>query len=826
MNYIFQPKRIVTIIFLVISIFNFAQPAKVAILDFENTSGKTEYDALAKAISSMLITDLANNIHPKKVEFFERSQLNKLLEEQKLQKSKNFDAKTAIDFGKLSGVNYVFVGSVFVLDGTCNFSSKLVDVQTSKILLAKEVSGTIVNFLQLKSQLAEAIAIQLNNPITLDPSYKDQSTTLSTINQYGKIVTTMDQGDVDKAEQLRSVFQETTPDFKYFSDIKDEIERLKQRVSELENVTDILTDNFDLGDKAEMKKDFKSAIKYFEKFINNPGDQGFVENKKLYAYSKLALCQFLMGDYANALNNSQKAQLIYKFYPEANETELMSLIKLEKHSDAENKYNFIVDSLTFTNELNFRRQERNDFLVWQSIDGIYYGLQPFENNNVWVYLGLENNEFGSPPENEVKIKKLLSENALKISESKNQLSQYEKIEVKLLRHNDSLIFSSDQLLNFYKLSLVFSDELKQKDKNRYKIHLEKEIKRMENFGIYCEKCGGIRIALGPNEDDNINKTWKESREILWSIGLSNSLAEFNDEFHIIYGKFIYDYLILLINENSIQDAAKIYNRFIKMEVTDRESYFYSYYWDIILGLRIINEEWNSQTPLTLSEFKIKLDSRIEKDLKKANIPITNWNKVKSEKIVINSGKENVEIDDKLISDKLIFSKNIGVIEDAFGSKISLATEESIWEFYKDSIPAYCFYDFDDSNGEKYGKLYNYWALKLIAKNPPKGWRIANQKDFSILLGIDEIAKSNNITNLDQILDRLVFKGIFDSFVASGQRHSNGFCCIDTQAWFWTSETSNDPKYHRIVDIYDSGNVRFSDFNCEECFFSIRLVKDN
>ena len=43
-----------------------AQPTKVAILDFENTSGKTEYDALGKAISSMLITDLANNIHPKK----------------------------------------------------------------------------------------------------------------------------------------------------------------------------------------------------------------------------------------------------------------------------------------------------------------------------------------------------------------------------------------------------------------------------------------------------------------------------------------------------------------------------------------------------------------------------------------------------------------------------------------------------------------------------------------------------------------------------------------------------------------------------------------
>jgi TolB-like protein len=260
MNYIFQPKRIVTIIFLVISIFNFAQPAKVAILDFENTSGKTEYDALAKAISSMLITDLANNIHPKKVEFFERSQLNKLLDEQKLQKSKNFDAKTAVDFGKLSGVNYVFVGSVFVLDGTCNFSSKLVDVQTSKILLAKDVSGTIVNFLQLKSQLAEAIAIQLNNPITLDPSYKDQSTTLSTINQYGKILTTMDQGDAEKADQMRSLFEETNPEFKYFNDIKEDIEELKRQVVKNTKDIEVLKASGDLVLNATSFSEFKNNL--------------------------------------------------------------------------------------------------------------------------------------------------------------------------------------------------------------------------------------------------------------------------------------------------------------------------------------------------------------------------------------------------------------------------------------------------------------------------------------------------------------------------------------------------------------------------------------
>ena len=159
----------IIIISLISLLFNsgYAQSYKVAILDFENTSGKLEYDALGKSMSNMLITDLKNNIHPKKVEFYERAQLNKILEEQKLQKGKNFDTKTVVDFGKLSGVSYVLVGAIFVLDGNCNISSKLVDVKTSKILITKEVNGKIELWLGLKSELAETIAKELNNPIIL-----------------------------------------------------------------------------------------------------------------------------------------------------------------------------------------------------------------------------------------------------------------------------------------------------------------------------------------------------------------------------------------------------------------------------------------------------------------------------------------------------------------------------------------------------------------------------------------------------------------------------------------------------------------------------------
>jgi TolB-like protein len=718
------------------------QSSKVAILDFENTSGKTEYDALGKAISSMLITDLANNIHPKKVEFFERSQLNKLLDEQKLQKSKNFDAKTAVDFGKLSGVNYVFVGSVFVMDGTCNFSSKLVDVQTSKILLAKDVSGKIEAWLQLKTQLAESIANQLNNPITVESAYKDHATSLVTLNQYGKILTTMDGGDVDKAEQLRSVFQETTPAFKYFDDIKDDIEKLKQRVSELENVTDILTDAFELGDKAVVKEDFVSAIKYFDKFIKNPGNKGYIENKKLYAYSKMALSQYYIGDYSNALENSIKAQLIYKYYPEANEIELMSLIKLDYKNESKVKYYFIIDSLSYWAERKFIEHNQNSALIWHysGFNGVNRCLTPDELSETMLYDGISKYGYKDNVTNEMKLDKKLKEVSLRIK-FKKKTNKYEEIESKLMNYNDPLLFSTSRMVSFYNLSLAYAEELYEAGETKnYQKHLEKEIKRMQDFGIECTSCiDSQRIPISQFGDGK--EKWIETEKIFRNLEYTLEDAGwdvFDSDFTFIYGQFLFKYLILLIKENQIQEAAALYRNILKTEVVnERDSYFNNTYWDILLGLRDINQS-NSIFPLSKLEFEKIIDLKIENELKNINVPISSFKNIKEFKIQNNTGKLDVEIDSTIIITNIDISRNIGIIEDAIGNKFKFVdSSEEAWALMDDSIPGYCYYLFDESNGLKYGKMYNYWALKILAESPPKGWRVPSIKDYYNWVGLED-----------------------------------------------------------------------------------------
>jgi hypothetical protein len=47
----------------------------------------------------------------------------------------------------------------------------------------------------------------------------------------------MDTGDMEKAEEMRSLFEETNPEFRYFADVKEDIEELKKQVTQ--NTKDI-----------------------------------------------------------------------------------------------------------------------------------------------------------------------------------------------------------------------------------------------------------------------------------------------------------------------------------------------------------------------------------------------------------------------------------------------------------------------------------------------------------------------------------------------------------------------------------------------------------
>ena len=219
---------------------------KVAVLDFENTSTIEKYDGFGKAMSNMLLTDLKNNIHPRKVSFLERSQLNKILNEQQLQNTKNFDKNTAVTFGKLAGVKYVILGGIYVLDGVCNLNSRMVDVESSEIIYAKESNGKITDWLNLKTKLAEEVSLELNNPIEIEEDYTNVEVNEGTISQYSKVIELLENGELEEASNLLSVLTSIQPDFKYLDELKFDIEQLKEQVAK--NTADIAENTSDISE--------------------------------------------------------------------------------------------------------------------------------------------------------------------------------------------------------------------------------------------------------------------------------------------------------------------------------------------------------------------------------------------------------------------------------------------------------------------------------------------------------------------------------------------------------------------------------------------------
>ena len=214
----------------------FAQNIKVAILDFENTSGIAKYDGLGKAMSSMLITDIEANVSPKRLQLVERSQIQKVLKEQNFQASSAVDKTSSVKAGKLLGVKYLLVGDIYILNDVLVINARLTDTETGDIKFSKKQEGKLVGWLNLKTNIAKELAASIAMPFT-EPNIPDKEMNMATITSFGNAITAKDEGKIEKAEEIVNTIQEFSPDFKYLDDLKSQLDELKKQVEK--NTADI-----------------------------------------------------------------------------------------------------------------------------------------------------------------------------------------------------------------------------------------------------------------------------------------------------------------------------------------------------------------------------------------------------------------------------------------------------------------------------------------------------------------------------------------------------------------------------------------------------------
>jgi uncharacterized protein (TIGR02145 family) len=87
-----------------------------------------------------------------------------------------------------------------------------------------------------------------------------------------------------------------------------------------------------------------------------------------------------------------------------------------------------------------------------------------------------------------------------------------------------------------------------------------------------------------------------------------------------------------------------------------------------------------------------------------------------------------------IGDQIWMTRNLNVDKFCNGDPIPEAKTDEEWKkAEKDREPAWCYNENDPGNGEKYGKLYNWYAVNDHRGLAPEGWYIPRENEWMTLV---------------------------------------------------------------------------------------------
>ena len=99
----------------------------------------------------------------------------------------------------------------------------------------------------------------------------------------------------------------------------------------------------------------------------------------------------------------------------------------------------------------------------------------------------------------------------------------------------------------------------------------------------------------------------------------------------------------------------------------------------------------------------------------------------------NTSTEESASTEVTIGNQVWMTKNLDVDKFRNGDPIPHAKTNEEWVSYSNAgEAAWCYYDDDPANGEKYGKLYNWYAVSDPRGLAPEGWHVPSDKEWTVL----------------------------------------------------------------------------------------------
>lgn len=185
-----------------------------------------------------------------------------------------------------------------------------------------------------------------------------------------------------------------------------------------------------------------------------------------------------------------------------------------------------------------------------------------------------------------------------------------------------------------------------------------------------------------------------------------------------------------------------------------------------------------------------------------------------------------------IGKQVWMTENLKVNTFKNGDSITEAKTDEEWKKASENQqPAWCYYNNDPNNGEKYGKLYNWYAVNDPRGLAPQGYHIPTDAEWSILsnyLGATSGGKIKSTSGWNENANGSNESG-FNAFpggcrVAINALAPNGFANMGDECDWWSS-TENDKEFAWFYNLNNTDGSLFRSFTNKSIGYSIRCLRD-
>lgn len=198
----------------------------------------------------------------------------------------------------------------------------------------------------------------------------------------------------------------------------------------------------------------------------------------------------------------------------------------------------------------------------------------------------------------------------------------------------------------------------------------------------------------------------------------------------------------------------------------------------------------------------------------------------------NSAGDTIEYNEVKIGDQIWMSVNLNTIRFQNGDLIPEVRGDKEWKKAgENKQPAWCYYDNDSINGDKYGKLYNWYAVADSRSLCPVGWHVPSDAEWTILIDflggtLNAGGKMKSQKSWDTPYSGSSLKSKFDGLPGGLRDYFGNYRLIRDYGNWWCSDKvgfSEEQAWRFTLNYYNSrADIDLFEM---ELGLSVRCIKD-